>query len=97
MGKINLDYTYSSYLETGKKHLNVCKKMTKEMSLDSKDTLLEIYYLCGYVLEGVFVYAIFKHFKWPSDKSIHDYDNAFSMKRNVCFLKRDTNTGALTF
>lgn len=91
MGNIYLDYTYSSYLETGEKHLNVCKTMVKDLSLDSKDTLLEIYYLCGYILEGAFVYAIFKHYKWPAEKSIQKYDNAFSIKNNICFYKRDTN------
>ena len=64
------DYTYPHYLDVCDKHLKVCKKMIEKMSLNSKDILLDIYYLCGYVLEGAFVYVLYKHNKWEPTLSI---------------------------
>jgi len=64
---------YKEYLQSAKKHLNGCKALYDSYNPKKTiedDALLELYYLSGYILEGVVVYAAYKHYEWEEDDDI---------------------------
>lgn len=81
---------YCEYLMCAKKHLdagesilNTYKTLCKVC--DDKDVLLELYYLSGYIIEGVVVYSVYKLFSWDDKKDITAYDQKFTEKSGIDF------------
>ncbi len=56
---------YEDYLKVALKHLRTCEylrdNLSKVQNIEKKDAILRnLYYLCGYVLEGIINYGIYK-------------------------------------
>lgn len=70
-------YLYPNYLKSARNKLLFCKNLIGRLEEDSELTnedknlfLHEIYYLSGYIVEGFFVYSIYKHSEWIEDEPI---------------------------
>lgn len=81
--------TYNEYLRCAEKHLKGCYALLKSYVHDSAyddHVLLEIYYLSGYIIEGIVVYSAYKLHHWnPSDDIQRKYNLAFSQRTNLDF------------
>lgn len=90
-----MDYTYlyPNYLEAAKKHYKACKRIfqlyerCEKNKYDDRYLFNEIYYIFGYILEGISVYMIFKHFGYEKSKSIENCheDESFIKKAHVTY------------
>ena len=93
--------TYNEYLSCAEKHLKGCKSLLESYNAGrSSDThvWLELYYIAGYILEGITVYSAYKLNRWNSSDDIQrHYNLAFSQRTNLDFYYvrsyRDRITG----
>lgn len=93
--------TYNEYLSCAEKHLKGCKSLLESYNTGrSSDThvWLELYYIAGYILEGITVYSAYKLNDWkPSEDIQKRYNLAFSERTNLDFYyvrsKKDSITG----
>ena len=80
--------TYKTYIESANKHLNACFDMIDGYQHDIPYyTLLDAYYLSGYIIEGICVYAIYKYYEWDENKDIKVYDELFTSETDLDFYK----------
>lgn len=83
---------YSEYLRCAEKHLKSCKAFLRSYQPDANsdfEVLLELFYISGYVLEGLTVYSTYKIYGWPSSVAIDDknyYDPIFVQRTNLDFF-----------
>ena len=68
---------YAEYKESAIRHLQTCKYMTKYLNYvftpkEKFRILCNIYYLGGYVIEGILCYTIFYLIKYDLNKSVYD-------------------------
>jgi len=81
--------TYNEYLSCAEKHLKGCKSLLDSYNSGrSSDThvWLELYYIVGYILEGITVYSAYKLNHWNSSDDIQrHYNLAFSQRTNLDF------------
>lgn len=64
---------YTEYLNCALKHLKGCETFLKtyvEDNRNDKYAFLELYYLSGYILEGISVYSSYKLYGWPVNEDI---------------------------
>lgn len=78
---------YAEYKESAIRHLQTCKYMTKYLNYvftpkEKFRILCNIYYLGGYVVEGILCYTIFYLIKYDLNKSVYDLKDF-----NKCGLK----------
>ena len=67
-----------------------CKKLLEDYKPSpkyDKEVWLELYYLSGYILEGLTVYSVYNHYGWNSDKDIEEPDIAFTERTGLDFYK----------
>lgn len=80
---------YSEYLECAKKHLKGCESLLLSYNsgqIHDKHVWLELYYLSGYIVEGITVYSAYKLNNWPVNDDIQRcYNLAFSVQTNLDF------------
>lgn len=78
---------YSEYLECAEKHLKGCASLLQSYSSGQshdKHVWLELYYLSGYIIEGIAVYSAYKLNDWPLKDDIQGrYNLAFSKRTNL--------------
>ena len=63
--------TYNEYLSCAEKHLKGCKSLLESYNSGrSSDThvWLELYYIAGYILEGIAVYSAYKLNHFPKEQ-----------------------------
>jgi len=81
--------TYSEYLSCAEKHLNGCTQLLRSYQQGTgfdKQVWLELYYLSGYIIEGIVVYSAYKLNNWPPTDDIKKkYNEAFSKRTNLDF------------
>lgn len=81
---------YNQYLSCAKKHLNGCKSLFQSYQPNSTHDLhvwFELYYLCGYIIEGITVYSAYKLYQWPiNDDIIKSYNVAFTQRSGLDFF-----------
>lgn len=79
--------TYSEYLNCAEKHLKGCESLLRSYSsgqIHDKHVWLELYYLSGYIVEGIAVYSAYKLNNWPLNDDIKKrYNLAFSQQTNL--------------
>lgn len=79
--------TYDEYLKCAEKHLNGCCSLLSSYKSGQKDDMhvwLELYYLSGYIIEGIVVYSAYKLFNWPPNEDIKKrYNVKFSQQTNL--------------
>lgn len=94
---------YPSYKKVAKKHLDACKAIIAQYdNMIPENVIMEIHYLSGYIIEGICVYAIYKHYEWDENKHIIEYDEDFTRATGLDYFKdgdriinnRRTRTGA---
>ena len=96
--------TYNEYLSCAEKHLEGCKSLLESYNAGrSSDThvCLELYYIAGYILEGITVYSAYKLHNWKSSDDIQRrYNLNFTKETNLDFyharIRRDKKTGEET-
>lgn len=83
---------YNEYLKCAEKHLIACENflMSYQSGKSSDfDVFLDIFYISGYVLEGLTIYSAYKINGWPAGTQINDlsfYDSAFFQRTNLDFF-----------
>lgn len=80
--------TYPEYLSCAEKHLSGCIELFasyKEGSKNEMQVWLEIYYLSGYVLEGLTVYSAYKRNGWEEGISIKKDNTEFVNRTGLKF------------
>lgn len=88
---------YRDYKINAKKHLDACISILNSYSSNEvpENVLREVHYLSGYIIEGLCVYAIYKHYDWDEDKDIKEYDKDFTQETGLDYYKsghrRDKN------
>ena len=82
---------YNEYLYCAKKHLNGCNSLFKSYSPGSvhdPHVWMELYYLSGYIIEGITVYAAYKLYNWPIGVDIiKDSNEVFTQRTNLDFWR----------
>ena len=80
---------YIDYKINARKHLDACLSILKQYSDTNvpEAVLREIHYLTGYIIEGVCVYAIYKHYEWDEDRDIKEYDEHFTRETGLDYYK----------
>lgn len=96
---------YSEYLTCANKHLLGCESLLRSLENDSSShpndcVLLELYYLAGYILEGLTVYHAYKLFNWdwnptPADWGHNEdiqrkYNPNFTYETNLDYYYKDS-------
>ena len=80
---------YSEYLRCAERHLKSCRAFLDTYQPDpSRDfeVFLEIFYITGYILEGLTIFSAYKLYGWPSNVEIDDlsyYDENFVQRTNL--------------
>lgn len=73
---------YIEYLSCAEKHLRGCSSLLMSYKPDSTHDIhvwLELYYLSGYIIEGITIYSAYKLNGWPSEDDIQKrYNRAFT-------------------
>ncbi len=84
-----LTMKYRDYKIVAKKHLDACLSIMTQYDNDEipENVLREIHYLSGYIIEGVCVYAIYKHYEWDDNKDIKEYDPDFTRETGLDYYK----------
>lgn len=81
--------TYNEYLVCAEKHLKGCKSLLESYNIGRSSDIhvwLELYYIAGYILEGITVYSAYKLNHWNSSDDIQrHYNLAFSQRTNLDF------------
>lgn len=81
--------TYDEYLNCAEKHLKGCTSLLLSYQAGQKHdkhVWLELYYLSGYIIEGIVVYSAYKLNNWkPNDDIKTRYNLAFSQRTNLDF------------
>lgn len=83
---------YSEYLRCAEKHLKSCKAFLSSYQPNKNndfEVFMELFYITGYVLEGLTVYSAYKIYGWPSNVAIDDlnyYDPRFIRRTNLDFF-----------
>ncbi len=82
--------TYDEYLICAEKHLKGCASLLssyKAGQKHDKHVWLELYYLSGYIIEGVVVYSAYKQNNWPQNEDIRKRWNLeFTKQTNLDFF-----------
>lgn len=81
---------YNQYLYCAKKHLDSCSQIFYSYKPNNyqESVWLELYYLCGYILEGTIVYSVYKLNEWPEYDDIKLYNEGFTLKTGLDFYRR---------
>lgn len=83
---------YSEYLKCAEKHLKSCRAFLDSYKSDANsdfEVFLELFYITGYVMEGLTIYSTYKIYGWPPNIGIDDinyYDPAFVRRTNLDFF-----------
>lgn len=93
---------YTEYKLAAEKHMKTCIGITDAMerlkvndncalllTTNKQAILHNIFYLCGYVLESVSTYSIYKHYCWKPNRSVKSKDSNFSSVCNFSFFPSD--------
>lgn len=80
---------YRDYKINAKKHLDACRSILNTYSdnVVPESVLRELHYLSGYIIEGICVYAIYKHYEWEDDRDIKEYDEDFTSETGLDYYK----------
>ena len=93
--------TYNEYLLCAEKHLKGCRSlMMSYKSGQSEDyhVWLELYYMSGYILEGITIYSAYKLFNWPCNDDIKNrYNRQFTINSGIDFYYKRTVLGNEVF
>lgn len=82
---------YSEYLNCAIKHASSCSYLfglyrNNPSNTVQEDVFLDLYYLLGYVFEGVTIYSAYKIYNWPPNQDIQYYCNtSFTLQTNLDF------------
>lgn len=80
---------YGEYLECADKHRKACASLLLSYNTDpryDKHVWLDLYYLSGYIIEGIVIYSAYKLNNWRSSDDIKiKYNLEFSQRTNLDF------------
>ena len=85
---------YTEYLKSAYKHLRGCTSLLLAYEPGKKDdnhVWLELYYLSGYIIEGITIYSAYKLNGWDPIKDIQKmYDLEFTKRTKLDFYVKRT-------
>ena len=85
---------YDEYLKSAQKHLYGCASLLVAYESGKKNDThvwLELYYLSGYIIEGITVYSAYKLNGWDPSKDIQKwYDLEFTKRTKLDFWDKRT-------
>ena len=85
---------YDEYLKCADKHLRGCLQLLQSFRKGTANDChvwLELYYLSGYIVEGITIYSAYKLNNWtPSDDIQYDYNLQFTQHTNLDFYDKRT-------
>ncbi len=97
---------YTDYKLAAEKHIKTCLGMAQAIdklnSLDNSALLVSsnkqaalhnMFYMCGYVLESISTYAIYKNYNWNANQSIKQTNSGFISRTNFSFFQNHGNLG----
>ncbi|MBQ0087997.1 MAG: hypothetical protein KBT27_01520 [Prevotellaceae bacterium] len=80
---------YEEYLQCAEKHLNGCVALLSSYQANNRfdsQVWLELYYLSGYIVEGITIYSAYKLNNWnPNDDIKYRYNLTFTQRTNLDF------------
>ncbi len=80
---------FKEYLLCAEKHLKGCKSLFASYQAGQPSDYLvwlELYYMSGYILEGLTVYSVYKLYDWPSNDDIKNrYNKQFTQNSGIDF------------
>ena len=83
---------YSEYLLCAERHLKSCRAFLDTYQPDASrdfEVFLEIFYITGYILEGLTIYSTYKLYGWPANVEIDDlnyYDSNFVQRTHLDYF-----------
>ncbi|GGD76091.1 hypothetical protein GCM10011514_45060 [Emticicia aquatilis] len=93
---------YTEYKLAAEKHIKTClgiaQAIDKLNALDNsallvssnkQATLHNMFYMCGYVLESISTYSVYKHYGWRPNRNVKTTDHHFSSICNFSFYPSD--------
>lgn len=85
---------YHEYLSCAEKHLKGCSSLLQSYTPDSVHDMyvwMELYYLSGYIIEGITVYSAYKLYGWQNNCDIMQcYDSVFTQNTGLDFYYHRT-------
>ena len=85
---------FDEYLQCAQKHLRGCEALLESYHSDTKGDIhvwLELYYLSGYIIEGITVYSVYKVNGWEQKDDIQKkYDLEFTKRTKLDFYVKRT-------
>lgn len=82
---------YDEYLYCAEKHLKGCGQLLlsyQQGTMHVQHVWLELYYLSGYIVEGLVIYSAYKIYNWRlSDDIQRKYNLSFSQQTNLDFYR----------
>lgn len=82
--------TYDEYLLCAEKHLRGCISLLgsyRQNPTEDTNVWLELYYLSGYIIEGITIYSAYKLNNWtPTDDIQRKYNLNFTQQTNLDFF-----------
>ncbi len=82
---------YVDYLSCAGKHLKACSSLLmsyKPNSIYDWHVWMELYYLSGYIIEGITIYSTYKLNNWPLDDDITCRNDAFTQITGIDFYRK---------
>lgn len=93
--------TYPEYLSCAEKHLKGCKSLIDSYQSGKPADMhvwLELYYMSGYILEGLTVYSAYKLYNWPVNEDIkRRYNIPFTKSTGIDFYYKRVVSGVEIF
>lgn len=91
-------HLYTNYFKFAKRKLIACEQLVNSMPDFKDNTVLEkkvcheLFYLMGYIVEGLSVYVIYEVLGWEKSKEISRYDRNFSDEHDLSWDGATTYT-----
>lgn len=93
--------TYKEYLSCAEKHLKGCKSLFDSYQSGNSSDMhvwLELYYMSGYIIEGLTVYSAYKLYNWPTNLDIkRNYNIPFTESTGIDFYYKREVKGTEIF
>lgn len=69
---INSYMNYDEYLKCAEKHLKSCQQLLGglDQNTNNREAYLDLWYISGYIIEGLTVYSVYKNYDWDPNIDI---------------------------
>ncbi|MFN8254893.1 MAG: hypothetical protein U0W24_04340 [Bacteroidales bacterium] len=87
---------YDDYKKAALKQLKTCRRLESTFrnitsSYERDAVLRSIYYLSGYIIEGIVNYSLYKVCTFPQNENVKKLNHSFGTGKKIAFFWRDLN------